>query len=84
MDLGPSVNGRRQPVRRERGDMVAMVSRRSCTVRHKNPRKMQPGEEKAALTWAAKQPSAQLMTKALISVAKGIARREQAEKEPQK
>jgi RNA polymerase sigma factor (sigma-70 family) len=42
------------------------------------------GEEKAALAWAAKQASAQLKTKALISVAKGLALREQAEKEPQK
>jgi RNA polymerase sigma factor (sigma-70 family) len=42
------------------------------------------GEEKAALAWAAKQSSAQLKTKALISVAKGLALREQAEKEPQK
>src|SRR5262249_43919742 len=38
------------------------------------------GEDKAALAWAAKQASAQLKTKALISVAKGLALREQAER----
>lgn len=65
-----------------RDEELQMGNLRNAALTHIVQVQAETGAEKEALTWAVKQDSALLKTQALLGIARGLAQRQQARKQP--